>query len=287
MRTHLTAATLLAALAFAPAAQANNVHLYPANPARHSQQATAGTTMLYYGGPVLANVNTVAVIWGGGVAATTVSRIGPFLKALPNSTYLDLLTQYSTTLTAVNGNPGTNQAIGRGTYGGQFKISPTNTALALTDKAIRIELAAQIKAKHLPASNANTLYMVYFPQTITITTGTAQSCVAFGAYHSAFFTKTIANNVYYGVMPDCGGGFNAISVTSSHEFAEAVSDAIPTPGSHPAYPQAWNTSNGYEIGDLCEGHNATLAAAGKNYIVQQEFDNSKKACATAATYSSP
>ena len=141
-------------------------------------------------------------------------------------------------------------------------------------------MKAQIAAGKLPAANLNTLYMIYFPPGITITLGGGQSCSSFGAYHEAVSSTVTPNNVFYGVMPDCGGGFATITVVSSHEFAEAISDAIPTPGTHPAYPQAWNTANGYEIGDLCEGHDTTLTGAGETYTVQEVFTNSTNACAT-------
>ena len=96
---------------------------------------------------------------------------------------------------------------------------------------------------------------------------------------------TVGNNVFYGVMPDCNGGFVEQTVSSSHEFAEALTDGIPTPGSHPAYPQAWNTSDGEEIADLCEGTRTTLTAGSKSYKIQQVFLNTTKACGKGAFHS--
>ncbi len=133
----------------------------------------------------------------------------------------------------------------------------------------------------MPAASQNTLYMVYFPSYITILLGKDASCMRFAAYHSAT-PRTVGNNIFYGVMPDCEMGFNALTIASSHEFAEALTDGIPTPGSHPAYPQAWNTIDGYEVADLCEGTRATLAVGVKRYTVQQLFPNSTKAIAAPA-----
>jgi hypothetical protein len=237
-------------------------------------------SMLYYGGPVISNVKIVSVIWGPNVNKTTVAQIGGFLGALVNSTFIDQLAQYDTNVTAVNGKPGTNQVIGRGTYKGQTMITPRNTALKLTDAQIQTELKLQIAAGKLPKADLNTLYMIFFPASITISSyGT--SCVAFDAYHSSSSATVTASNLFYGVMPDCGGGFGQMTITTSHETAEAISDAIPTPGSHPAFPQAWNTSKGYEIGDLCQNTQSTLTAAGKTYAVQEVFLNSTKKCGTA------
>ena len=81
-------------------------------------------------------------------------------------------------------------------------------------------------------------------------------------------------------MPDCSGGFSYVTSVSSHEFSEAITDAIPTPGSNPAFPQAWNDANGNEIGDLCEGHDTTLTAGSRTYTVQEVFTNDTNACAT-------
>ena len=274
----LIAATAGPALAAAPTSTA--YHLYI--PGRHPVAAGSpgAKTMLYYAGPVIAKVKIVSVMWGGAVNATTKAKVGAFLKAIVNSTFLDQLKQYSTNIVGVNGMQGTNQTIVRGSYAGQVVITPSNTSKTLTDAQVQTELLAQIAAGHLPAANLNTLYMIYFPSSITINLGGSLSCQAFGAYHSATSASVTPSNVFYGVMPDCGGGFNTTTLVTSHEFAEAVSDAIPTPGTNPAFPQAWNTSNGYEIGDLCQGTSSTLTTTKRSYVVQEIFTNSTNACAT-------
>jgi hypothetical protein len=279
--TALSCASLAAGSAMASGHGA--YHMY-----RLDQKApsAAGATMEYFGGQVLGKVTIEVVIWGSQVASTTVTGIGPFLQSLANSTYVDQLAQYDTGLRAVNGRLGTNQKINRGTLLGQTQIAPKNTATTLTGDAIVAELAHQITIGKLPRQTPNTLYMIYFPPSITITLEGGASCQTFGAYHQAAFSKIIASNVFYGVMPDCGGGFTEQTVVSSHEFAEAMTDGIPTPGSNPAFPQAWNTSNGYEIGDLCESNYATLTAGAASYQVQEVFDNATNACGTG-NFSSP
>jgi hypothetical protein len=260
-------------------------HLYIPNAPAVSP--STNPTMLYFGGPVIAKVKVVIVLWGNQVPKTTTSRIKPFFKAITNSTYADQLSQYSTNgITGVNGKPGTNQTIVRGTLRGKFTITPINTSKTLTDGDVQAELEAQIASGALPTADLNTLYMTYFPAGITITLGGARSCIAFGAYHEAVSSKVTKSNIFYGVMPDCNGGFDYVTSVSSHEFAEAITDAIPTPGSNPAYPQAWNDVNGNEIGDLCEGHDTTLTAAGQVYTVQELFTNNTNACATGS-FTSP
>lgn len=241
----------------------------------------AATTVLYYGGPVIPSTKVAVVLWGPNVNAQVKSGIDGYFQAMTNSTYVDQLAQYSTKhITGVNGDPGTNQKIVRGSYLGQFQITPGNTSTTLTDRQVQRELRAQIAAGAVPARDLDTLYMIYFPPGVTISLGQDKSCVSFGAYHEAVSSTVSRRNIFYGVMPDCGGGFTSATIVSSHEFAEATTDAIPTPGSNPAFPQAWNTSDGFEIGDLCEGHITTLTAGSEVYRVQELFTNDTGACAT-------
>jgi hypothetical protein len=277
------APALASASAHAPDGAA--YHMYVPN--APAAAPSADPSILYFGGPVISKVKVVIVLWGSQVPKTTTSRIKPFFKAITNSTYADQLSQYSTNgITGVNGKPGTNQTIVRGSLRGKFTITPINTSKTLTDGDVQTELEAQISSGALPAADLNTLYMTYFPAGITITLGGAKSCIAFGAYHEAVSSKVTKSNIFYGVMPDCNGGFNYMTSVSSHEFAEAVTDPIPTPGSNPAYPQAWNDANGNEIADLCEGHDTSLTAGGQTYTVQQVFTNTTNACATGS-FTSP
>jgi hypothetical protein len=282
------AASLSLALPAAAAAAPDGTAYHIYRPNYHPAPAASPdvTTELYYAGPVIAKMRVVVVLWGKGVPTTTSSHLSSYFKALVNSTYVDQLAQYDTNITGVNGMPGTNQMIVRGSFHGKFKIKPANTSKNLTDADIQTELLAQIASGVLPASNLNTLYMMYFPPGITITLDGLTSCSSFGAYHEAVSSTVTPNNVFYGVMPGCGYSFPTETSVSAHEYAEATTDAIPTPGSNPAYPQAWNTSNGEEIGDLCEGHNGTLTAAGQTYTVQQVFLNTTHACSTGG-YTSP
>lgn len=285
----LASLSLAASLpALAAPGDSGNYHLFPMSGLLATgprPQVNSATTLRYYGGPVLPKIKVVSVLWGSAVNRTTAASIGPFLAGLVNSSFVDQMKQYSTNLTAINGRPGTHQTIGRGTYKGQFQITPVHKASSLTDAAVQNELKAQIAARHLPAADQNTLYMVYFPRYVTITAGKSVSCVDFAAYHSAN-PGTVGGNIFYGVMPDCAQGFTALTIASSHEFAEALTDGIPTPGSHPAYPQAWNTIDGYEIADLCEGTRGVLAVGAKRYAVQQLFLNSINNCGKG-NYHSP
>ena len=239
----------------------------------------------YYGGQVFSTVKVISVMWGGNVNPQIVSGIGGFYTAATNSTFFDIMAQYATDLTGINGHKGTNQQIGRGTYLEQVVITPFNKKTTITDKAVRTEIVKQIAAGKLPVPDANTLYMTYFPPGITIKLGSSQSCSAFGAYHEGFKNATYGG-IFYGVMPDCGYSFSDSTIVSSHELAEATTDNFPTPGSHPKYPQAWNTTDGYEIADLCEGTSGMLTAGHITYTVQQLYSNLIANC-TTGNYTSP
>jgi hypothetical protein len=240
----------------------------------------------YYGGSVFTGVKVVSVMWNTGVNPTTVATVPGFSAALVNSTYLDQMAQYDTPSVGINGHKGTNQTIGRGTYLGQVQIKPRHKSLNLTDADVQKELEHQIRIGVLPPGDLNTLYMVYFPAAVKINLDGAISCQDFGAYHFATHDSRLSkNNLFYAVEPDCRSGINNITFAASHEFAEATTDNVPTPGSNPDFPQAWNDASGFEIGDLC-GTSGTLSAAGINYTVTQYFLNSTGACSTG-NYTSP
>ncbi|HTT98300.1 MAG TPA: hypothetical protein VMF58_09635 [Rhizomicrobium sp.] len=244
--------------------------------------------MNYYGGSVFTAPRVVNVIWGPDVNPTIVSTVPGFGAALPVSTYLDQGgREYSTKgVKSINGHKSTKQVIGRGSYFGQVQIKPKNKNTSLTDDDIQAELKYQIKKGKLPAADLNTLYMIYFPVTDTITLDGLTSCVDFGAYHFATNdTKLSKKNVFYAVEPDCHSSINSITFAASHEFMEATTDNVPTPGSFPDFPQAWNDDSGFEVADVCGG-SGQLTAGSSHWTVTQFFLNSTGKCSTGS-YTSP
>jgi hypothetical protein len=232
--------------------------------------AQAPQLVHYYGGPVISHAKVYAVFWGQGVDAKTRADIGPFYANILDSGYMDWLSEYGTDVQAMDGRAGTDQTIGRGRYAGAATISPQNKSQSLTDAMIRAELAAQIAAGHLPAPDADTLYMIYFPAGVSVLLPDgSQSCQDFEGYHEGFVSKG-GSPVYYGVFPDCGTGFSDLGVTSSHETIEAVTDPFPTNGTHPAYPQAWNSATGDEISDLCDGVSTSYVTGASGLVSEVE-----------------
>ena len=284
-----------AVMAFAQPSLANKI--MPTNFARTQSVNLSSGNLQYYGGAVVSAPKIYSIYWGSNVDSAVKGGMGAFYKALVTSDHLDWLGQYSTNIKAVDGRQGTNQTIGRGSYGGEFTINPANTKSNLDDQEIRVELEAQITAGHLPTPDANSLYMIHFPAGIAITIEGVTSCQQFCAYHEGF-TSPKYGAVIYGVMPDLGSGmcsfgcglggsaFDSTTVAGSHEVMEAVTDAFPTAGNQPAFPQAWNTSDGQEIGDLCASTSAELKSAQATYTIQGEYDNSTSSCKTGS-YSAP
>ncbi|HEX3429741.1 MAG TPA: hypothetical protein VHT03_02550 [Rhizomicrobium sp.] len=291
---HLLAASAAAVFALAASAHARPVkhyHIFPATSFESlaRQPVPPASDMNYYGGPVFSNVKVETVMWNSSVLANTQQQMPLFTAALVNSTYVDQLGEYSTKgQQAINGHKSTHQTINRGTYLGQVVLTPRNTSTVLLDRDIQKELKYQIGIGVLPPQDDNTLYMVYFPSNITIILDGMTSCVVFGAYHFATNDKRWAkrSNIFYSVEPECNSGFDYLTFAASHEFAEATTDNVPTPGVTPNYPQAWNDSTGNEIGDKCST-NGTLTSSDGSWNVTQVYLNSLHGCSTTATYTSP
>lgn len=272
----------------AHAAPSKNYHIFPMTSLKSAPPKADAGDMNYYGGSVLSNVKLVSVIWNKDVLQNTKDQIPLFSAAIVNSTYVDQMQEYNTKgVNSINGHGSTDQTIERGTYLGQFQLKPHNKSKALTDNQIQKELKRQIAEGHLPPKDLNTLYMIYFPADISIDLDGSKSCQAFGAYHFAANDHKLAKrNTFYAVEPECNSGFAFLTFAASHEYAEATTDNVPTPGSNPDFPQAWNDSAGFEIGDKCSGR-GTLTADSGSWTVTQYYLNSLHGCSTTATYTSP
>src|SRR5712671_4882490 len=88
--------------------------------------AVAGAFPLYFGGPIISNVHLVQVLYGvgsyiPGVQATTTPSVASFFTDITQSSYFDMLAEYSTVgVMTADGTPGTNQTVGHGFFDGQF-----------------------------------------------------------------------------------------------------------------------------------------------------------------------
>ena len=271
--------------------------------------APAGAHLTYYGGRVVSNMQVVQVLWGSGtflpeVAGTGTPSMATFYQQVLNSPYVDMFSEYNTTITAANGSPGTNQTIGRGSFSRQVTIAPSTSATTIDDSTIQSELAAQIQAGNLPApahdaaGNNNTYYAFFFPHGVTITQGGSSSCVSGGfcAYHGTVANVPGAGEVFYGVHPDmqsgsgcdtgCGSSTPFANYTSvaSHEMSETITDCEVGLANGNAPPLAWYDSVNGENGDICNAQQATFSGTdGQTYTVQKEFSNAANDCIASST----
>jgi hypothetical protein len=254
-----------------------------------TSQSRSGSPALYYGGPVLSNAKIYAVFWGPGVDAVTQKQIGGFYSSIVNSTYLDQLAEFQTTLAAVDGRPGTKQSIGRGTFAGTVTIKPKVSGANVSQQNVEDEIESQIAAGVLAKPDANTLYMIHFAPGVAIELRSGdKSCQSYCADHEGMVSKTYGA-LAYAIMPDqggscsfgCGAGdaFTSLTLSASHEIAEAITDPMCPPiGTANAFPGAWIDASGAEIGDKCTGGASPLTGAGQTYSVQNEWSNKANAC---------
>ena len=257
-----------------------NVHIMPKADGP-SSFALPSAHLNYYGGRVISNVNVVVVFWGPNVNATVRSQIGSFYSAVTNSAYFDWLSEYNTFILGQDGLPGSNQAIGRGTFAQAIQINPGG-GTTIPDSTIQTQVNNNIASGILPAPDGNTLYMVYFPPGTTITLGSALSCRDFCAYHGTF--RRSGASVPYGVMPDLGGAcatgcgigtqFNNTTSASSHEMIESVTDTEVGLATVIGRPLAWYDPSNGEIGDICNQQTGTIGG----FTVQKEWSNVSHAC---------
>lgn len=253
--------------------------------------------VVYFGGPVLSHVQVVAVFWGPNVDKNVQSKIGPFFKAVTNSTYLDWLQEYNTNINSVDGRKGTAQNIGRGILAGSVTIMPADARTVLDKLDVEAEIEKQISQNVLPKPSADTLYMIYFPPGIKLTTGGIASCEQWCGDHEGFTSQKFGN-IYYAMMPDfsgicqfsCGSfsgtRFDSMTLVSSHELIESITDPMcPNINAVSAYPAAW-LSTAEEIGDLCTDSTGFLQSGATIYQLQGEWDKDAQVC-KGGSFTSP
>jgi hypothetical protein len=246
--------------------------------------------LVYHGGPLLTSVEVFNIFWGNDWnnddrMKDLPSKIEEFFKFIVASKLIDQLDEFS-----VNG-----KQIGHGRFIGTTKITTSAPPTTVDDLTVEDFLRNNIKSNTIPSPTDNTLYFVYLPSGISSSLpnpsgGFDLSCEVFCGYHG-FCKLNVGDNsskkIYYSVMPfpDCPGchveeptDFDSLTVTSSHELVEAITDpeiSATTKGTG-WFVDNLDGSGGPEIGDLC---NTTRGRIG-GFLVQQEWSN-KKGCILA------
>jgi hypothetical protein len=158
---------------------------------------------------------------------------------------------------------------------------------SITDAQIQTWLAQHIAAGDFPTPDAQTVYMLYFPQTTSIEAPLNQgaSCVQFGGYHDSVPVTFDGGGVEvaYAVLPFCDYGqgetvnFQQVTLAASHELAEAVTDPHPlgTVAFNLDSNDAWVGALSYgggECGDMCT-YVADPTYDESGYTVQRIWSN--------------
>jgi hypothetical protein len=224
-------------------------------PVDDSRQSAAAGLLTYHDGPVIANVKLFALYWNGDTANQ--SQLDAFYADIVSSPYLDWLSEYSTP----------TQTIGRGTMIGSALDPSPPAGSSFADGDVANEIDRLIDAGTLPEPDDDTLFMVHFPDYVSVSLDGSASCSSWVAYHSSYTRQ--GRNVPYGVMPDCfGGDFASTTSVTGHELLEAITD--------PEVGLGWNDDNlaAGEIGDICEPDAGTV----DGYSVALGWSNSLGAC---------
>jgi len=137
-----------------------------------------------------------------------------------------------------------------------------------------------------PSSSAQTIYLVNMHPGINVTAGGSPACQVFGGYHSL----SQNGNIYAVALPCTTGtrALDTLTVTGSHELAEAATDPRPGGGSRGYFGfdqnhVAWSMFQRGQVedGDACEFYSDAeyKEAAPFAFQVQRQWSNAAAAAA--------
>lgn len=248
-----------------PSARRDAVRIVPLKlpEAAAPRAAAAAPALTYRNGPLISAVELFAFFWGSAwnkTAADIVVAMNGFFGYVVTSTLIDQLAEYSTSALK----------IGHGSFAGSLVVPSPEPPATVSDAALQTFLRQQIStAAGVPQPSADSLYFIFLPPGVGVEQAGSHSCQDFCGYHDA-----TAGGLYYAVEPypdcsGCSGGFSvadALTVTSSHELCEAITD--PVPG------QGWYDDANGEIGDICAWQTKKLGS----FVVQLEWSNKAGRC---------
>lgn len=235
--------------------------VYQPETRRVSQQPAKTYTLTYNGGPLITRPEVFVVFLGSAWKKNTTDTgfIQRFFPSILSSSLMDQLQEYNTG----------SYKYGYGKFLGSAILTHTYRGKKISDTQIQNLLKKWIAAGQVPPAGKQTIYFVYTPPGIQVTAGQEASCTVFCGYHDA-----IDSNIFYAAMPypscnGCLGGLTtqqSLSVTSSHELCEAMTDPVPGNG--------WYNAAKGESGDYCGFVFKTV----NGYTVQQEWSNKLSGC---------
>jgi len=186
------------------------------------------------------------------------TQVQNFVAAFSNSQDYSIITQYS----AADNISGTLAWVGD-------YVDSRVAQSSMSDSKVKSYIASLFNSGVVKV-DANTLYGVYFPAGMKISSQGGTSCSAFCGYHGHFAYN--GKDIKYAVFPytDCRACSvpgkavaDVLTIVTSHEIREAVTDPD---------LNAWYDAAGYEADDKCAWHNLYQTASG-HFWVQPEYSN--------------
>lgn len=260
------------------------IHVLPPQAALHSPHDTGATdapphagyavyspsygsgTLINHGGPVMGNARFQAVYWNSNLANTIQNGIDTFVASFSDHIAYDksdLSADYTIVQQYINAYELTSNGSFVDTAHDKQKTPNT-----YPDSSVRNYLASLFSGGKLLADDS-TVYGLYFPSGMKISTQGGMSCSSFCGYHGHFSYNGL--DIKYAVFPytDCRACsmpgkqvIDILTIVTSHEIREAVTDPD---------LNAWYDGSGYEADDKCAWHNLYRTTAGS--WVQPEYSN--------------
>jgi hypothetical protein len=222
----------------------------------------------HHGGPVMAHMQLVPIFYSGDADATTLTS---FSQWIVGSQWLQTT--------------GADYGVGTGTVL-QVVHRPDMAPAMIDDTDIIKLLYAGLSDGSLPkpaGGLADVLYMIFFPATTVVTTGSTKSCIDFGGYHNS--ARQGGVELSYAVIAACSGfvdGLTALEdreVVASNELIEAATD--PVPNNHPGFrlddPTSPWSGFGTEVADLCQRGDRTEIVTESGFVAQRSWSTSAAA----------
>ncbi|MEO6952376.1 MAG: hypothetical protein ABI321_11230 [Polyangia bacterium] len=227
------------------------------------------------GGATIAAMEVYTVVWPGDEALG--AKVEAFVRFLVQSDW------WMTTLTQYGAGPGVSKGV---------VVMNKPAPNIMDDNEFTGLITGMITDGLIPAPNDNTMLFFIPPTTLHSTLQGAAGCDVYGGYHSE--TERIdGQKVVYSVDLQCLGdaltskrAFDDLTVTISHEAAEAQSD--PYPFTDPAWVTQESLLGG-EVSDLCvfeNVHETTHATGGlpdTTYLVTTVYSQAAAIAGNQAT----
>jgi len=217
------------------------------------------------GGDILAAPEITTITWAGEPNAATFEQFGDELG--PSAYWKAVTSEYG---------------VGAAKSDAEHHVRLADAAPAtIADTDIPTLLTQHLTdtATTWPVPNDNSVYIFYIPQASTLTLEGDGACAqGIGGYHDS--TNINGKQVAYAVVPQCDSDVGEVTLSASHELAEASTD--PHPQDAPAWVGfdenhlSWEFFQQFqsEDGDACEFYRAsTMTDADIPFTVQRQWSN--------------